>query len=91
MRLCKTYFDRQGRCDHRIALVGKRGHKWTEVVVFELPLKVIKVANGIADGFVEMPESMVKRAQKSARELAGWTYGSSKRADLPVAMRAFLY
>jgi len=91
MKLCKTYFDRQGRCDHRLALVGKRGHKWTEVVVFELPLKVIKVANRVADGFDVMPESMVKRAQKSARELAQWTYGGSKRADVPAVIRPFLF
>lgn len=91
MKVCRTYFDRQGRCDHRVALVGNRGRKYTEVVVFELPLRVLKVDNRVADGFVELPGASLKRAQKSARELAGWTYGTTKRSAVPAAMRAFLF
>ncbi|MAO20638.1 MAG: hypothetical protein P8P29_05550 [Flavobacteriaceae bacterium] len=87
-----------GNNSMRFALVGKRGRKWTKVVVCTSPIRVVKVDNKIADKFEEIVKgdprlgtkpkagNPVTRTKQQIRELAAWTY----KEGLPKTLTNFL-
>jgi hypothetical protein len=87
-----------GNNSMRFALVGKRGRKWTKVVVVTSPIRVVKVDNKIADKFEEVVKgdprlgtkpkagNPVTRMKQDIRELAAWTY----KEGLPKTLTNFL-
>jgi len=87
-----------GNQSNRFALVGPRGRKWTEVVVHMSPIKVIKVANKIADQFEELAKgdprlgtkpkagNPVTHLKKHIKEMAAWTH----KEGLPKTLTNFL-
>jgi len=82
----------------RLALVGQRGRKWTKVVVMTTPIRVVKVANKVADKFEEVVKgdpclgtnpqrgNPITRCKKQALELATWPYSEG----LPKTLTNFL-
>ena len=95
MKLIRTrHFDNTTR----FALVGQRGRKWTKVVVMVTPIRVVKVANKVADKFEEIVKgdprlgtkpkagNPVTRMKQQIRELAAWTY----KEGLPKTRTNFL-
>jgi len=80
MEAVKTHFMRKnGRQQHRIALVINRGRKWTHVVFVEYPVQVEKIINNEAESFIPLPKDNKKLFRQMQRMAKTW-YGRKSNA-----------
>jgi len=80
MKAVNTNFMRKnGRQQHRIALIINQGRKWTHVVFMEYPVQVEKVLNKEAEGFELLPKAD-KKLFRHLRSMAKNWYGRKSNA-----------
>ena len=87
MRVVKTYYMRKHRYQHSLALMVKRGHKWTTCIFLEYPLTIEKVLNRDADQFKDAYHSIipddpqVSKVARALRHDAGATHELEHETD----------
>ena len=100
MRVVNTYFMRKHRHQHQLALVVKRGRKYTTCIFLEYPLHVERVVNSEADKFTELKQHQqmkrlptqdrqVKKVIKRLQEMAMLSY--KKKSAMPKNLKAVLW
>ena len=100
MKVVNTYFMRKHRHQHQLALLCKRGHKYTTCIFMEYPLHIEKVVNSEADKFTVIDQSQqmkrlptqerqVKILIKMLQEMAMKSY--KKKSAMPKNLKAVLF
>lgn len=80
MEAVNTHFMRKnGRQQHRMALVINRGRKWTHVVFVEYPVQVEKISNKEAESFIHLPK-YDKKLFRQMKTMAKTWYGRKSNA-----------
>ena len=80
MKAVNTHFMRKnGRQQHRMALVINEGRKWTQVVFMEYPVQVEKVSNKEAKNFDHVPK-LDKKLYRQMKLMAKIWYGRKSNA-----------
>ena len=94
MRVVNTYFMRKHRQQHQLALLVKRGRKFSTCIFLEYPLHVEKVVNSEADKFTELQQYInkdrqVKKVIKVLQRMALLSY--KKKSAMPKNLKAVLW
>ncbi len=85
-----THFMRKnGRQQHRMAMVYKQGRKWSHVVFVEYPVHVEKVLNKDAEQFVAYPSSVTKNLHKKLKHMCWLWYG--RKHNAPKNLQQFIW
>ena len=80
MKAVNTHFMRKnGRQQHRMALIINEGRKWTHVVFVEYPVQVEKVLNTEAKSFIHLPKQDRKLFRQMQLMAKTW-YGRKSNA-----------
>jgi len=80
LKAVNTHFMRKnGRQQHRMALVINEGRKWTQVVFMEYPVQVEKVSNKEAKNFDHVPK-LDNKLYRQMKLMAKIWYGRKSNA-----------
>lgn len=80
MKAVNTHFMRKnGRQQHRMALVINEGRKWTHVIFMEYPVQVEKVLNNEAQRFDYLPK-LDRKLFRKMQSMAKIWYGRKSNA-----------
>ena len=87
MKAVNTHFMRKnGRQQHRMAMVYKQGRKWTHVVFVEYPVQIEKVLNKDAECFHVYPNSVTRNLHSKLKHMAKLWYGRKSNAPKNVQL-----